>query len=335
MKQNKHYNIPIFLPELACRNKCVFCNQKNISSTHSIPSLQDAHTIIESHLKTIPKSADKQIAFFGGNFTGLPVELQKDFLSLAQSYIQKGLVQSIRISTRPDYISENILELLQHYGVKDIELGAQSFDDEVLRLSQRGHTAHDIIQASQLIRKYNFKLGLQMMIGLPGDNFEKSMYTAQKIIDCKADTTRIYPCLVIAHTELANMYRQGKYIPQDVETASQWIAPIYTLFTKHNIRILRIGLHPSKDFESSEILLAGPYHPSIKQVVLSQIWKKRFTEKIHTQKGELHISVSPEALPYAIGYESSNKKWLSEASGKVTFHTNTNIANDEFTYSYN
>ncbi|MFW5851936.1 MAG: elongator complex protein 3 [Bacteroidota bacterium] len=335
MKYNKHYNIPIFLPELACRNKCVFCNQRNISGAHHIPSIQDAQQIIETHLTTIPSSGIKQIAFFGGNFTGLPIEQQKSFLLLAQSYIQKGLADSIRISTRPDYISENILRMLQSYGVKDIELGAQSFDDEVLALSQRGHTSADIISAAKLIRTYHFKLGLQMMIGLPGDSYEKSMYTAQKIIDCKADTTRIYPCLVIADTELANMYRQGKYTPQDVETASQWIAPIYTLFSKHNIRILRIGLHPSKDFESSEILLAGPYHPSIKQIVLSQIWKNRFAEKIKFQKGKLHISVSAETLPYAIGYKSCNKQWLYETSGWVAFHTDTNITNNEFTYCYN
>jgi histone acetyltransferase (RNA polymerase elongator complex component) len=335
MKQNKHYNIPIFLPELACRNKCVFCNQRNISGTHHIPTIQDAQEIIETHLTTIPTSGTKQIAFFGGNFTGLPIEQQKAFLKLAQSYIHKGAVESIRISTRPDYISEDILRMLQSYGVKDIELGAQSFDNEVLALSQRGHTSEDIIRAAELIRTYHFKLGLQMMIGLPGDSYEKSMHTAQKIIDYKADTTRIYPCLVIANTVLADMYTQGRYKPLDRATATVWLADIYSLFSQHNIRILRVGLHPSKDFESSEIVLAGPYHPSIKQLALSQIWKNRFAEKIKLKKGKLHISVSAEALPYAIGYESSNKQWLRETYGWVAIHTDTHLQYDEFTYCYN
>ncbi|MFO7869652.1 MAG: radical SAM protein [Bacteroidales bacterium] len=330
----KHYNIPIFLPELACHNKCVFCNQQNISNTHNIPDISDAQNIIDKHISTIPKSASIQIAFFGGNFTGLPLEQQRAFLTLAQSYIQKGAVEGIRISTRPDYISEHILHMLKSYGVQDIELGAQSYDNDVLAASQRGHTAEQIKMAAKQITAHKFKLGLQMMIGLPGDTYEKSMNTARQIIACKAHTTRIYPCLVIAHTALAHMYKNGTYTPLDIATATKWLADIYSLFTEHSINILRIGLHPSKDFESPDILLAGPYHPSIKQLAITHMWKKRFMHKLPHQHGKLHIYVSPGDIPYAIGYKSSNKLWLQQTYGWVSIQSDSKLQKNEFTYCY-
>ena len=332
MKQ-KHVNIPIFLPELACKNKCVFCNQKQITTTQNIPSIQDIINKIELHLSTIDTNTKVQIAFFGGNFTGLPFKMQESYLQAAYRFIEQGKVESIRISTRPDYITENNLLLLKSFGVKDIELGAQSFDPEVLRLSKRNHSVEDIRTASCMIREHGFSLGLQMMIGLPGDTYVKAMHTAQSIIDCKANTSRIYPCLVIAHTELANMHKQNQYIPLDLQTAVAWSADIYSLLQKHEIQVLRVGLHPNADFESPEVCIAGPYHQSFKQLVCSEIWKQRFLKHISVQKGKLHIEVAPSEIAYAVGYKSSNKTYLRSKFGWISIRANTTLQNNEFTYS--
>ena len=329
-----HVNIPIFLPEIACENQCVFCNQHNITGTNQIPSVQEIYSKILLHLSTIAPNTTIQIAFFGGSFTGLPFPIQEDYLRIAYSFIEKGFVSGIRISTRPDYITETNLQLLKIYGVQDIELGAQSFDDEVLRLSKRGHSSRDIRTAAKMIREHGFSLGLQMMIGLPGDTYSKAMNTAQSIIDCKAESTRIYPCLVIAHTKLAELYSNSQFIPLDLNTAIMWSADIYTLFKKHDITVLRIGLHPNKDFDSTNICIAGPYHPSFKQLVCSEIWKQRFSQKIPLQKGKLHIEVSPFDIADAVGYKSSNKTWLRSKFGWISIHANLKLQDNEFTYCY-
>src|SRR5690606_37776040 len=206
-----HVNIPIFLPEIACKNQCVFCNQQKITGTKHIPSAQEINSKIALHLSTIAPDTTIQIAFFGGSFTGLPLQLQEQYLGIAYSYIAQGLVSGIRISTRPDYITETNLQLLKRYGVQESELGAQSLDDDVLRLSKRGHSSDTIRNAARMIHEHGFSLGLQMMIGLPGDTYSKAMNTAESIIDCKAESTRIYPCLVIANTELARLYASKQY----------------------------------------------------------------------------------------------------------------------------
>ena len=271
MKRVLHSNIPIFLPQLACPHQCIFCNQNHISSQNDVPSPHEARTIIERNLATIPRNYDIQIAFFGGSFTCLPLEIQESYLQVAQPFIENGSVSGIRISTRPDYIDDDILRMLKRYRVTDIELGAQSTNDEVLRKSGRGHDRNAIQNAAEKINAYGFQLGLQMMLGLPGDTLETSLQTARDIIAFGAKTTRIYPTLVVADTPLAKLYEQGKYTPLSLEQAVEWTSRIYTLFVENNVTVLKVGLHPNKDFTSNKYLLAGPFHQSFKEVVLSNI----------------------------------------------------------------
>ena len=322
------------MPEVACKNQCVFCNQKNISSTNSIPSPQEVYNTINTHLASMKNESNKQIAFFGGSFTGLPHTIQTEYLAIAYEYIQAGKVQGIRLSTRPDYISDKILETLQTYGVTDIELGAQSFDNSVLKLTNRNHSSDDIKKASEKILNHGFKLGLQMMIGLPGDSYEKSIKTAQSIVQCGAHSTRIYPCLVIADTQLAHMYAQGTYSPLSLTDAVNNTADICSFFDAHAIQILRVGLHPNKDFDSKEICIAGPYHQSFKQLVYTRIWEQKF-KNIKPQKGKLSILVSCSDIPYAVGYKSFNKKSLQKTYGWVSIKAHKSIQKNEFSYSYN
>ena len=285
----KHYTIPIFVPELACPNRCVFCNQHSISGCQRQPEPDEVREIIISHLKTIPqKDTHIEIGFFGGSFTGIESELQEKYLAVANEFLGyrwfqlssttkvsgvkitkhsgfnykfrwsggpdspdsyrdrnetnsqsaaetsgiKPRILGIRLSTRPDYIDEEVLKLLKCYGVTTIELGAQSLDEEILRLSGRGHTVADVEKASALILSSGFELGLQMMTGLPGDTPEKSMQTARRIVELGAHCTRIYPTLVIRGTELAERWEKGEYQPQSLEAAVEISVRLLEIFRK-------------------------------------------------------------------------------------------------------
>lgn len=313
----KHYNIPIFLPELACPYRCVYCNQFSITGKQKLPDIQDVKTIIEQHLASFTEQ-DRfvEVAFFGGNFTGLPVGMQDDFLKTVQPYLEKGLVDGIRCSTRPDYIDQKRVRELKGFGMKNIELGAQSTDDTVLLKVGRGHTFKDIENASQAILAEGITLGLQMMIGLPYDSFEKDMQTASDIVRLGAKETRIYPCIVVKDTELERLYREGQYTPLPINEAVEQSAALYEYFTENGVKVLRIGLHTSEDL-NGEAYVAGPYHNNFAEMVLSRVWGRKF-DKIEGKSAEIVIEVPENQLNHAIGYKGENKKKLQERYKKVT-----------------
>lgn len=318
----KHYNIPIFIPELACPNRCIYCNQRHISGQLQAVKPEEIKQIIEQHLATFIRPSEVELAFFGGSFTGIDEKDMLTYLQTVQPYIEQGEIKSIRISTRPDYINEKILDILQQYNVKDIELGAQSLDEEVLAFAKRGHTVRDVENASQLIKSYGFSLGLQMMIGLPLDSVEKSKETAKKILELGAESTRIYPTLVINNTDLADLYRQNKYKALSLEEAVDWTADIYKIFSQTSIKILRVGLHPSEALINGTELLAGPFHVSFKELVLTKIWQEKFEKlPINTKT----ILVNPKEINYAIGYNSKNKQLLQKKFPYLKFISDSNV----------
>ncbi len=328
----KHYNIPIFIPELACPFRCVFCNQRKISGHISIPSSDDIIKIVNEHLvsfKHFPRKVD--IAFFGGNFTGIPVEEQESYLKLVEPYVLSSQVDGIRVSTRPDYINDDVLTLLQNYHVTTIELGAQSFDDQVLHRSRRGHTASQIAQASKMILERGFELGLQMMIGLPGDSLMAALHTAQSIVSLGATSTRIYPTVVIRDTLLHQWYNEAKYQPLSLEDAVVWTAQLLPVFEEANIEILRVGLHPSEGLVIGKELIAGPFHPQFRELVLSEIWRKQLKNEILDKTAnKLEIQVATGQMNYAIGFKKSNKLWLNTRFKEVTFLENNQLVNRDF-----
>lgn len=318
----KHYNIPIFIPELACPNRCIYCNQRHISGQLQAVKPEEIKQIIEQHLATFIRPSEVELAFFGGSFTGIDEKDMLTYLQTVQPYIEQGEIKSIRISTRPDYINEKILDILQQYNVKDIELGAQSLDEEVLAFAKRGHTVRDVENASQLIKSYGFSLGLQMMIGLPLDSVEKSKETAKKILELGAESTRIYPTLVINNTDLADLYRQNKYKALSLDEAVDWTTEIYKIFSQSSIKILRIGLHPSEALINGTELLAGPFHVSFKELVLTKIWQEKFEKlPINTKT----ILVNPKEINYAIGYNSKNKQLLQKKFPYLKFISDSNV----------
>ncbi len=308
--------IPVFLPMLACPHRCVYCNQYVISGQQKLPSLEQVTALIDRNLQTISPDCHKRVAFFGGSFTCLPEPVQNRYLDAVQSYLQEGRIEGIQLSTRPDYIDDHILQNLKNKGVTLIELGAQSLDDDILARSGRGHTVADVENASRLIRQHGIDLGLQMMIGLPGDTKAKALRTAEQIVAFGASCTRIYPTLVVDGTALADDYRSGKYAPLSLEDAVDWCKELYRYFQANRVTVLRLGLHPTKDLREGEHLLAGPFHVSFKELVLTALWHDRIEDQIAREGREDVIVMVPSGeMNYAVGYGSANRK----AFPKVTY----------------
>lgn len=326
----KHSNIPIFIPELACPHQCVFCDQEKISGTHSIPQPKDVKDIVERYLATMPENRTINIAFFGGSFTGLSIDLQEEYLKEAFGFVKNGKISGIRLSTRPDYINEEVLELLKNYGVTTIELGAQSTNREVLNESGRGHTFEDIRNASNLICNYGFELGLQMMIGLPGDNYDRSIQTANDIVSLGAGNTRIYPAIIVKGTALEKLYRKGEYIPLTLEQAVEWTKDIVHIFEENNVSIIRMGLHPSDELVIGKSLIDGPFHASFKEIVMTHIWKEIIDTELQnadlSSSNKIKITVSNRQIHYAIGYRQTNREQLISRGYDVSFERNPSFS---------
>jgi histone acetyltransferase (RNA polymerase elongator complex component) len=333
--KKKHYTIPIFIPELACPFQCVFCDQKKISGYSKIPSEIEVRKTIDSYLRTFSgKDTVINIGFFGGNFTGIPFHDQEVYLQTASFYLNRGDVQGIRLSTRPDYINNEVVDLLKHYSVSTVELGAQSFNDDVLKKSGRGHNVSDIIEASRLIKNSGIQLGLQMMIGLPGDSLDKSLFTANQIINLGAGNTRIYPTVVIKGTKLEQLFHAGKYSPLSLTEAVEWTKKILLAFYNSGVDVIRVGLHPSEGLLTGEDLAAGPFHVSFKELVLTNIWSDLLFERLKYNNGNILIKIPADQINYAIGYKASNKKMLLEKFNSVRFIPDPSLNNHEFNVIY-
>jgi histone acetyltransferase (RNA polymerase elongator complex component) len=332
----KHYTIPIFIPQLACPFQCVFCDQEKITSRGHIPGIEEIINTIEQYHFSFPKGKKHiEIGFFGGNFTGIPVEDQEKYLQVAKPYMEKGIIQGIRLSTRPDYIDEKGLHLLKKYGVTTIELGAQSLDDEVLIQSARGHAAEDVEIASRMIISAGFRLGLQMMVGLPGDTLEKAVFTARKIIELGACETRIYPVLVIKGTKMAEWYEEGIYQPLSMEEAIFWLKTILPLFEEAGVEVTRVGLHSSVGLLSGKEMLAGPFHTSIRELAMTEVWWNRLNFLLQEEnKSKISISVHPSQYNFAIGYYGKNRKRLLQHFRDVIFLKNPLLKENEFNVEF-
>lgn len=316
----KEYIIPIFVPHLGCPNACTFCNQRSISGQTKMITGQDVKDTIEYYLSNF-KDDNKyvEVAFFGGSFTGIEEEIQEELLEAANEYIKQGKVNSIRISTRPDYIDKKILKRLKKYHVKTIELGVQSTSDYILARCQRGHTYADVKKASKLIRRYRFILGHQMMLGLPESTKLDEVNTTKDLIRLKPKIIRIYPVLVIKGTKLEEEYKSGEYVPLTINQAIERSKEVVKMFQRKNIQVIRIGLQntntiddPSK--KESEVI-AGPYHPAFRQLVESSMWYDAIIEKIkkfNAKVKEVEIRANSANINNIIGHKKDNINKLKQ-----------------------
>ena len=276
-----HAIIPIFIPHLGCPNDCVFCNQKKITAKTAPVTIDDMKATVERYLSTLSDRGIETIemAFYGGSFTGIPLELQRQYLSVAKDYKDRGIIRKIHLSTRPDYINEKILDNLKEFDVDIIELGVQSLDEEVLLLSNRGHNRQAVYQASELIKEYGFELGLQLMIGLPGDTHEKSVQSAKEAVAIGPSIARLYPTVIIRDTELYAKYQKGEYVPLSMEEAVRTAKEMYSILTNAGINVIRVGLK-STDLINETGEIAGGYHPAFRQLVEAEIAKEQMEAQL-------------------------------------------------------
>ena len=316
----KEYIIPIFVPHLGCPHQCTFCNQKEISGQTKQVTANDVKETIEYYLKNFKDDSKYvEVAFYGGSFTAIDEKKQNELLEAANEFIKQGRVNSIRLSTRPDYINKAILKRLKKYNVKTIELGVQSANNYILAKCQRGHTFEDVKKASKLIRFYGFILGHQMMIGLPESTKLDEINTAKALIKLKPKIVRIYPVLVIKNTPLAKEYEQGEYIPLTVEQAVDRAKDIMQLFNNAKIEVIRIGLQNTEEItdpsEESSQVIAGPYHPAFRQLVESGMWYDEIVQKIkkfNIKVMQVTIKANPENINNIIGHKKENVLKLKE-----------------------
>lgn len=312
----KYYVIPFFIPHQGCPFTCIFCSQKKISGrSHSIP-VSKISLAIKQYLKTIPlKNTRREVAFFGGSFTGLPINKQIAYLEAVAPYIKNGSIHSIRLSTRPDYITQPILSMLKKYHVSTIELGVQSLDNDVLISAKRGHTSSEVKAASKLILKNGFRLGHQIMIGLPGSTLSKEIKTAKASIAMGAKQVRIYPLLVIKSTELASMWKKGLYKAISEPEAIRRSAKLVKIFKINRVEVLRCGLHPSEGLITGKDILSGPFHQAFGQKVESYIYGKMLRIFFKNEKNPESIKFilfNPQDTASVIGYKRENAVFAEE-----------------------
>lgn len=303
--------IPIFVPHMGCPHDCIFCNQKKISGYDTDISGEVVHHRILEYLSYFKKKNNIEVAFYGGSFTAMEEKTQEELLSVAFDLKKRNFIQKIRISTRPDAISERILMLLKKYGVDIIELGVQSLDREVLVATGRGHDDLCVYTSSHLIQKFDFSLGLQQMVGLPKDNYEKSLFTTEKFIELQPDFVRVYPTLVIKDTDLATKYFTKNYQPLTLEDSIPWISNLLLRYMQEGIKVIRIGLQATENIQIGKDVIAGPFHPSYGQLILNRLLTNGLIEYLKERDAygkSIKIFCNGRELSNLVGQKSYGKQ---------------------------
>ena len=328
----KHANVAIFVPNLGCPHRCSFCDQRAITGQAALPGSQDVVSAVRTALDSLGENSRfAQIAFFGGSFTAIERGYMLSLLKAAAPFVWDGSFAGIRISTRPDAVDDEILALLRAHGVTAIELGAQSMDDRVLSLNRRGHTARQVEEASSLVRRGGFSLGLQMMTGLFGDTARGAERTAEKLAALKPDTVRIYPALVMKNTELAEKYRTGEYCPMPLAEAVTLCGGLLDFFESRGIRVIRLGLHSTPELR--ENLLAGPWHPAFRELCESGLFLKKLLGYLKTYgipPGEITVAVNPRCVSRATGQNRRNLSALLAFGYRARIVADRNIEQNAF-----
>ena len=325
--------IPIFVIYRGCPNRCVFCNERITAGDYPDRLTEDTiRNICDRHLKNSGRRFD-QIAFYGGNFTGINRDYQIELLDIAQSYVNAGMVNSIRISTRPDYIDDDRIELLTRYNVSTVEIGAQSMVDEVLSLSGRGHSSEDVRNAVRLLKKKGIETGVHLMVGLPGDTRKRFEYTVEEIIRIRPDTVRIHPTIVFKDTALAKSYFEGEYRPPTLDNAVELCKHALLRFQKADIPVIRLGLHTTREMETDNNIIAGPFHPAFRSFVEGAIFldmASNLLKSADLKNRDIVFSVAPKDVSNLRGMKNRNIKILKESFNLAEIHVRENAKQERW-----
>ncbi|MDO4179375.1 MAG: radical SAM protein [Phascolarctobacterium sp.] len=307
--------IPIFIPHAGCPHQCVFCNQRTISGQQTA-AIEGAKAQINKWLKILNPRIKHEAAFYGGSFTGLDLSLQKELLALTDNLQEQGVITSVRLSTRPDYIDEERLQLLAEHHVRTIELGVQSLDDKVLAKAERGHRSACVYEAAKLIKEYGFRLGLQLMVGMPLQDFASVKDTTEQALSMKPDLARIYPLLVIKNTPLEKSYTSGEFLPLTINEAVEQAAYLYKKLTDANVQVIRIGLQADEELCEPGNIIAGPWHPSMGELVKARVLRNELESKLEVFASQgakkVVLCYSPRLESQLRGQKNSNLLYLQK-----------------------
>jgi len=316
--------IPFFITNRGCPHRCTFC--RGITAENCDPeTMTDSvmKDIVSCYLSTSKpdKKAYTQIAFYGGNFTGLDPHEQDKLLTLAGAFIKTGDVRSLRISTRPDFLGhDQIIERLKRAQVKTVEIGAQSMVDEVLDLSCRGHSSEDVRKAVSTLTENGFETGVHLMAGLPGDNRDRFLYSVDEVIRLRPDMVRIHPTLVFTGTALADSYERGGYHPLSMDEAVDLCGHALSRFERAGIPVIRIGLQPEGDMERPGTILGGPYHPAFRSLVEGKLFfemASRLLASMPKNLRQANFYVSPKDISFFRGLNNSNMERINALTHPV------------------
>lgn len=310
----KHINVALFVVHKGCPHMCSFCNQRSISGSQKDITAADVHSAAATAIESLTRqqASGGEIAFFGGSFTMVEREYMISLLEAAYEYVEKGIFKGIRISTRPDGIDEEICTILKKYGVTAVELGAQSLDDKVLEMNERGHTAQDVVNASRMLKAHGFELGLQMMTGLYGSQDADSILTAEKIIALAPDTVRIYPTVVLRGTKLFELMQKGEFIPKGIPETVELCARLIPMFENAGIKVIRVGLHSGGGVD--EGFAGGAYHPALRELCEGRIYYNHALGELEKLgEGRYILAVAPSEISKMTGQKKQN---LSELRRK-------------------
>ena len=304
--------VPVFIPHGGCRYRCVFCDQHGITGTAALPAIAELEALFTE------SAPERELAFYGGSFTALPHEQMLAYLAFARGLKQRGRIGRIRLSTHPAHVGEEIVRLLLEFTVDTVELGVQSTDDEVLRLSGRGHDGATALAALRRLKEAGFCTGAQLMTGLPGDSREKTLRTVREIVACRPELVRIYPLLVLKNTPLAELTAQGGYVPVALDDAVTLVRDMLAIFLYENITVIRMGLQMTEDLHrASDLLLAGPFHESFGHLVKCALKKQQLSMLTDGVAGDLTIACPPRELPQLFGQNGDTMRAL-RATRNVT-----------------
>lgn len=290
--------IPFFIPHMGCPQMCIFCNQPNISGQEKPVDTSSIYDTIVDYIGLNRLNKYWEVAFYGGSFTAISRDWQKKFLEPASRAYKEGLIDSIRCSTRPDAIDENVLDFLWNHGVRTIELGVQSMCDSILEEAKRGHTAQDVQEASRLIKKHGFTLGIQLLPGLPGETMSTLLSTMVSVKTIKPHFVRIYPVLVIEQTELGERFLQGLYEPLSVEQAIRYCSMMKTYFEKYEIDVIRTGLQATEEFDEGIGILGGPYAPAFGEMVVNHQYQQKIDRILWNHVEEFAEPIESVSIEY-------------------------------------
>jgi histone acetyltransferase (RNA polymerase elongator complex component) len=308
--------IPIFLPQERCPYGCIFCNQRTAVGEIRQLTSGDIGDIINTALATISEGSNVQAGFYGGSFTHLPIGLQKEYLEAVSPFIKANRINGIRISTRPDLIDETTVSILKQYEVITVELGAQILDDEILNSLKRGHTSADVRNAVRILHKNGFTVGLQLMVGLPGEDKKRRDRSFNDVLSIRPDFLRIHPTLVLKGSELEEMYNNGSYFPLSIDDAVMICSDLVIKAESADIPVIRIGIQSSCSLQEEDSIVAGPWHPSFGQMVRSEIYFRMFLngmQELKTGNSKMSVEVQCSDTETMKGQRNGNLKKITGA----------------------